>query len=83
MEEHRCSCNVQQNKFPGKLATVLASVRSKRNCKRRGGRASYDNFLKVAVHLEQCFQFSVCNSVNTHPIPTNVYVNGKLMKLSK
>ena len=39
--------------------------------------------LKVTVHLERCFKFPVCNSVNTHPIPTNLYINGKLMKLSK
>ena len=36
------------------------------------------NVFKVTVHFE-CFQFSVCNSVNTHPIPTNLYINGKLM----
>ena len=41
-----------------------------------------ENDIKVTVHLERCFQFSVCNSVNTHPLPTNLYINGKLMKLS-
>ena len=38
--------------------------------------------LKVTVHLERCFQFFVCNSANTHRIPTNLYINEKLMKLS-
>ena len=32
--------------------------------------------LKVTVHLEQCFQFPVCNSVNKHQIPTNLSING-------
>ena len=26
--------------------------------------------IKVNVHLERCFQFSICNSVNTHRTPT-------------
>ena len=26
--------------------------------------------VKVTVHLEWCFQFSVCNLVHTHPTPT-------------
>ena len=39
--------------------------------------------LKVTIHLERCFQFSVCNSVNTHRIPPHLYINGKLMKLYK
>ena len=41
------------------------------------------NTIKVTVHLERCFQFSVCNSVNTHRTATNLYINGKLMQLSK
>ena len=39
--------------------------------------------IKVTVHLERCFQFFVCNFVNTHRLPTNLYINGKLMKLSR
>ena len=27
-------------------------------------------YFKVTVHLERCFQFSVCNSVNMHQTPT-------------
>ena len=38
---------------------------------------------KVIVHLERCFQFFVCNCVNMHRLPTNLYINGKLMKLSR
>ena len=35
--------------------------------------------VKVTVHLEQCFQFSVCNFVNMHwTATTYTYVNGKL-----
>ena len=41
------------------------------------------NLFKVTVHLERRFQFSVCNPVNTHRAPTNQYINGKLMELSK
>ena len=29
------------------------------------------------------FSFSVCNSNNTHRTPTKLYINGKLIKLSK
>ena len=32
-------------------------------------RISVKFLLKVTVHLERCFQFSVCNSVNTHGHP--------------
>ena len=33
---------------------------------------------------DECFQFSVRNFVNMHQTPTcNLYINGKLMKLSK
>ena len=32
------------------------------------------NFLKVTIHLERCFQFSVCNFVNTHRTPT-IYIS--------
>ena len=39
--------------------------------------------IKVTVHLERSFQFFVCNFVNTHRLPTNLYINGKLMKLSR
>ena len=39
--------------------------------------------LKVTVHLEQCFQFSVCNVVNTHQTPTTYILMEKVMKLSK
>ena len=39
--------------------------------------------LKVTVHLERCFQFFECNFVNTHRLPTNLHINGKLMKLSR
>ena len=41
------------------------------------------SFLKVTVHLEWCFQFLVCNFVITHRLPKNLYINGKLMKLSR
>ena len=27
--------------------------------------------IKITVHLERCFQFSLCNFVNTHRTPTN------------
>ena len=39
--------------------------------------------IKVTVHLERCFQFSVCNFVNTQRLPTNLYIDEKLMKLSR
>ena len=44
---------------------------------------SHTKRLKVTVHRERCFQFSVCNLVNTHRTPTNLYmyINGKLIKL--
>ena len=38
---------------------------------------------KVTVHLERCFQFFVCSFVNTHRLPTNLYINEKLMKLPR
>ena len=40
-----------------------------------------DKSIKVTVHIERCFQFSVCEVVNTHRTPTN-NINRKLMKLS-
>ena len=44
---------------------------------------TWQSSFKVTVHLERCFQFFVCNLVNTHRLPTNLYINGKLMKLSR
>ena len=41
------------------------------------------SFFKVTVQLERCFQFFTCNFVNTHRLPTNLFINGKLMKLSR
>ena len=43
----------------------------------------YELWVKVTVHLEWCFQFFICNFVNMHRLPTNLYIDGKLVKLSR
>ena len=39
--------------------------------------------IKVTVLFERCFQLSASNTVNTHRIPANLYINRKLIKFSK
>ena len=41
------------------------------------------DWVKVTVQFEWCFQLSASNSVNMRRIPTNLYINGKLIKFSK